>query len=306
MWRSCAARATLLLSTAHAALGAAAPKKPNIMLLLTDDQDLALGGWTPMKQADGTWVADGATAVNWFIHTPVCCPSRGELLSGRYFHNIRNPTPSGGCMHVNTSVVNPNSFGAHLAGAGYTMAWFGKHMNQCPKEPPPGWDCPTCYWFANGGGADAEPGGFFNATFNDYAGGKAVANPALYGGKTGAYTANTAGGEFAGYTTSVIANKSIAWLKQVAAGPEPFFLALAPKAPHVAATPAPWYLEGTFIATCGRRAGRRTTRPKSCWRTTTGSSRSRIPSPRRRARPSTTSSATAGGRCCRWTTRWQQ
>jgi len=64
----------------------------------------------------------------------VCCPSRGELLSGRYFHNIRNPTPAGGCMHVNETIVNPHSFGAHLGqsddgsggkGAGYTMGWFG-------------------------------------------------------------------------------------------------------------------------------------------------------------------------------------
>ena len=101
---------------------------------------------------------------------------------------------------------------------------------------------------------------------------------ALYGGKSGTYKANTEG-EFAGYTTSVIANKSIAWLKKVAKGPDPFFMAVAPKAPHVAAvstatvaspgltqpsfevadptvmmvgcrqTPAPWYLSGTFIDT---------------------------------------------------------
>ena len=186
----------------------------------------------------------------------MCCPSRGELLSGRYFHNIRHPTPKGGCMHVNVSVVNPSSFGAHIGqsldaagvkGAGYTMGWFGKHMNQCPHDPPPGWDCPTCYWFTNGGGSDNEPGGFFNATFNDFDGGKPVTPPALYGGKAGSYKANTAGGEFAGYTTSIIANKSIAWLHKVAKGPDPFFVAIAPKAPHVAATPAPWYLTGTFI-----------------------------------------------------------
>ena len=36
-----------------------------------------------MKQATKVLTEEGATANNWFIHTPVCCPSRGELLTGR-------------------------------------------------------------------------------------------------------------------------------------------------------------------------------------------------------------------------------
>lgn len=221
-------------------------KKPNIVLFLCDDQDLTLGGWTPMKQTTEVWSSKGATAKNWFIHTPVCCPSRAELLSGRYAHNVRMNTTKGGCMHMDTNKVNPNSFGKYLGSQGYTMGWFGKHLNSCPHDPPPGWDCPTCYWFANGGGADTEPGGFFNATFSDFKGGKPVDPGPLYGGKPGTYKANT-NGEFAGYTTSLIANKSIAWLHEIAPAGRPFFVAVAPKAPHVAATPAPWYLTGTFI-----------------------------------------------------------
>ena len=39
----------------------------------------------------------GVTATNFFIHTPICCPSRSELISGRYFHNIKtNEAPA--CM----------------------------------------------------------------------------------------------------------------------------------------------------------------------------------------------------------------
>lgn len=142
-------------------------------------------------------------------------------------------------MHANTSKVNPYSFAAHLSRSNYTSGWFGKHMNQCPGKPPVGFDCPSCYWFANGGGADAEPGGYLNASFNDYAGGVAV-HGTPYHAKPGLYRASTSG-EFAGYTTSIIANKSISWIKKVARGPQPFFVAIASKGPHVPATPAPWY-----------------------------------------------------------------
>tara|TARA_B110001452_G_scaffold234810_1_gene213318 strand:- start:85 stop:1779 length:1695 start_codon:yes stop_codon:yes gene_type:complete len=220
--------------------------RPNFVLFLQDDQDYALGGWTPMRQTTELLGDTGAIAENWFIHTPVCCPSRAQILSGRYFHNVRVPAVSdGGCMHANTSVVNPNSFGAVLGKAGYTLGYFGKHMNQCPHEPPSGWDCPTCGWFANGGGADAEPGGYLNATFSHFMGGVAV-GPDEYHDKAGTYRANT-NGEHAGYTTSLIANYSIAWLRTVAAGDKPWMVTVAPKACHVAAEPAPWYRRGTYI-----------------------------------------------------------
>ena len=100
-----------------------------------------------MHQTQSLVAERGVFATNWFAHTPVCCPSRAQFLTGRYFHNLRMPTPAGGCMHVQTAVpgvadkVNPHSFAAHLAReGGYTGAWLGKHLNgnACPREPPPG------------------------------------------------------------------------------------------------------------------------------------------------------------------------
>ena len=118
------------------------------MLFLQDDQDLYMGGWTPMKQTKAVLNDKGATASNWFIHTPVCCPSRAEILSGRYYHNVREPTHVGGCMHVDETKVYPVSVAFYLSRAGYTLGYFGKNLNTCPHKPPPGWDCPTCYWYA--------------------------------------------------------------------------------------------------------------------------------------------------------------
>eukprot|EP00939_MAST-03C_sp_MAST-3C-sp1_P001972 g1972.t1 len=218
---------------------------PNIVLILNDDQDLTLGGWTPMTKT--RHILKGQTAKNWFIHTPVCCPSRGELLTGRYFHNIRNKNSSGGCMHVNTSKVNTDTFGTRLGDLGYVLGYFGKHMNQAPHEPPSGWDCENCYWFANGGGSDTEPGGFLNATFSDFDGNVPVGPDEGYHHKAGTYTANT-NGEYAGYTTSIIANKSIAWVERISRLRDsvtgthpPFMLTVASKGPHIPSTPAPWY-----------------------------------------------------------------
>ena len=156
----------------------------------------------PLKQAHALIADKGVFAENWFIHTPVCCPSRAELLSGRYFHNLRMPGPSGGCMHVQTSVPgvddkpNDHSFAKYLVETrGYVAAWFGKHLNACPHKPPPGYDCPKCRWFTNGGGADGEPGGYLNATFNDFTGGVPTTGHPLSRG--GTYHARSAG-EFAG------------------------------------------------------------------------------------------------------------
>jgi hypothetical protein len=74
----------------------ASPGSPNLVFFLTDDQDQKLGGSFPMLNGVGPMpktqkllVEAGATAKNWFIHTPICCPSRSELVTGRYFHNLK-------------------------------------------------------------------------------------------------------------------------------------------------------------------------------------------------------------------------
>jgi len=41
--------------------------------------------------------------------------------------------------------------------------------------------------------------------------------------------------------TTQIGNRSLAWIREVANGPKPFFAYLGPHAPHYPAEPAPWY-----------------------------------------------------------------
>ena len=56
---------------------------PNIVFVLTDDQDQLIGGslpaalgHTPLTKAKALLMDQGAYAENFFIHTPICCPSR--------------------------------------------------------------------------------------------------------------------------------------------------------------------------------------------------------------------------------------
>ena len=104
---------------------------PSIVLFLMDDMDVMLGSWKALPKTTKLLSKNGATAKNWVIHTPVCCPSRSELVTGRYFHNIRVADPEdGGCMHVNVTGSLESTFyadwyfGPHLQQAGYTVGIF--------------------------------------------------------------------------------------------------------------------------------------------------------------------------------------
>ena len=98
-----------------------------------------------MDQTKALIQEKGAYATNWTIHTPICAPSRAELLSGRYFHSIKNAAfsppaslcGSGAVGHVDLqSKVYPYTFAQALrVQKGYRTALFGKCMNGGCKNP---------------------------------------------------------------------------------------------------------------------------------------------------------------------------
>mmetsp|Transcript_146131 Transcript_146131/g.207128 ORF Transcript_146131/g.207128 Transcript_146131/m.207128 type:complete len:535 (+) Transcript_146131:75-1679(+) len=224
---------------------ASSPSHPNIVFFLTDDQDQVLGGSFPLTASNGAstpmprtkaLIADkGATATSFYIHTPICCPSRSETLSGRYLHNVKQPVEKmqcseayGGqtdwnttcCMHVDEGLVNNATFAKYLKEeAGYTVGMFGKYLNNCPNVAQPGFDA----WFANGGGS------YFAPEF-------AVQN--IDGMPDGSFKGNQSV-----YSTSIIGNVSLAWIRKVATGSAPFMAYIGPKAAHDPFQPAPWYAD---------------------------------------------------------------
>jgi arylsulfatase A-like enzyme len=109
------------LLAAIAPAGAAA--RPNVLLIMTDDQ-----------RADGTMAVmpqtlqrfqDGGTSFNrFFATTPLCCPSRASIFSGRYTHN------HGVSTNALASVLDQRfTAQAYLKSVGYKTGIFGKYFN---------------------------------------------------------------------------------------------------------------------------------------------------------------------------------
>eukprot|EP01084_Bolivina_argentea_P021905 40711_1 len=107
-----------------------ADSRPNIIIIYADNQDLMLGSPDFMPILQSHIVSNGKTFNNAFVNTPVCCPSRAELLSGRYFHN--NGAPNGTCMSINAynAVFDETNLFQKLYNNGYKTGAFGKIMNE--------------------------------------------------------------------------------------------------------------------------------------------------------------------------------
>lgn len=80
---------TLLAAAASAANGAATPngKKPNILFLMTDDQDIRLGSMEYMPNLQKELIGKGANFLEHHTTSAQCCPSRVTLLRGQAAHN---------------------------------------------------------------------------------------------------------------------------------------------------------------------------------------------------------------------------
>ena len=182
------------------------PPRPNVLVILTDDQrwdalgvvqremgDQALFPWFQTPNLDRI-AAEGARFANAFVTTSLCSPSRASLLSGRYArrHQVLN--------NFTEYPVDLPSYPRRLQEAGYETAYIGKwHMGEDNDAQRPGFD----HWMSHRG-----QGNYVDNEFN----------------------INGARRQIPGYYTTVVTDHAVEWLRRP--HDRPWLLVLGQKAPH--------------------------------------------------------------------------
>jgi N-acetylglucosamine-6-sulfatase len=199
-----------------------AESQPNILFVIADDLDTASMSQFPRLRS---LLADrGVTFANYFVSLSLCCPSRASILRGQYAHNTEiftNEPPGGGFVKFRDLGREKATIATWLRDAGYRTVLMGKYLNGYPMTTyvPPGWD----EWYAVAGGVN-----FFNYTLNE-------------NGKLVRY-----GSEPEAYLTDVLTEKAVDFIRRTVPTGQPFFMYIAPYAPHQPATPAPRHEDAFF------------------------------------------------------------
>jgi N-acetylglucosamine-6-sulfatase len=181
--------------------------KPNIIFVLTDDQDAE--SLSHMPKVQDQLVEKGTTFENGILTLPVCCPSRATMLKGQYAHNHSLSDGSGGengARWFRKLGLENSTVATWLNKVGYRTALMGKYLNGYDyRYVPSGWDS----WHANVG--DDVWAECLNVNGKER----------CYGGK---------------HPDAVLADKAEQFVRSSRGSPQPIFLWLSLNAPH---DPAP-------------------------------------------------------------------
>ena len=203
-------------------------RPPNIVLILTDDEDIGIHSFLPKTKAK--LQNRGTTLSNFFVTYSLCCPSRASILRGQYPHNTKvesNSLPAGGYLRFRNLGREQATIATWLRAAGYRTYLAGKYMNGygfgVVGPAPPGW----VLWSA---GIGDQPFNGFNYSIDE----------------NGTFVRY--GSAPSDYLTDVLARKSTAAIRQAARDSVPLFLYLTPFTPHLPAVAAPRHA-GLFSST---------------------------------------------------------
>ena len=112
--------------------------KPNIVFILTDDMrnsdlDKVVDGQYVMPNTQNLLVEKGVQFSKPWVTRSLCCPSRATILRGQYTHNHKvwvNVNPSGGFWKFYDSGLENSTIATWLNGAGYDTILIGKYLNR--------------------------------------------------------------------------------------------------------------------------------------------------------------------------------
>jgi len=155
------ALACIPAEAAERAVAAAAAPRPNVIVLMTDDQTVETLRVMPnVRRLIGD---EGVTFDASYVSFSLCCPSRATFLTGQYAHNhgvLSNRPPDGGYYKLDSA----NTLPVWLQRSGYETVLVGKYLNAYgylnPIEVPPGWS----EWRAT---VDPSSYNYFNYTLNE-------------------------------------------------------------------------------------------------------------------------------------------
>ncbi|WP_374565766.1 sulfatase [Ideonella sp.] len=197
-------------------------RAPNIVFILTDDQDMP--SLAQMPRVKALLRDQGTTFASHYVSLSLCCPSRITGLRGQFAHNttiFKNGPPDGGFEGVYAKGLEQSTIATWLQAAGYRTALFGKYLNGYPNTAsasyiPPGWT----EWASPNAGTPYKE---FNYSLNE-------------NGQTVSY-----GEADADYLTDVLSAKATDFIRRsVDQFPDkPFFVYIPTYAPHGPAVPAP-------------------------------------------------------------------
>jgi arylsulfatase A-like enzyme len=118
-----------------------APLRPNILLVLTDDQ--RFDELDHMATLQTELLDKGIRFDDGIVSDPLCCPSRASILTGTYSHTngvYTNVNQTGGFKHFSDATTIATT----LHGAGYHTGIIGKYLNGYTDRYAgylaPGWD----------------------------------------------------------------------------------------------------------------------------------------------------------------------
>lgn len=173
--------------------------RPNILIILTDDQR-AMDTMQVMPLTQEWFAQGGTTYTNGYAPTPLCCPARAAIMSGRFAHNNGVKTNAQAEFLAQDSTLQ-----AQLQAAGYRTALVGKYLNGWPiaKDPP---------YFHRWHVLNPQPDTYYGNEFNNN--GTVSAEP--------------------DYSTDAIRDKAVNLIQNDLGGTDeqPWFLYVAPFAPH--------------------------------------------------------------------------